>query len=64
MTTPFQLPTPVEVVTPELLEHRLAETTPTDIITRAELLKFAATLRWSYTTGFTALHNLTAALTR
>ena len=38
MTTPFHLPTPVEVVTPELLEHRLAETTPTDIITRAELM--------------------------
>ena len=38
MTTPFHLPTPVEVVTPELLEHRLSAVTPTDIVTRTELM--------------------------
>ena len=35
--TVFQHPTPIEVVTPELLEHRLASVTPTDVITRTEL---------------------------
>ena len=45
MTTPFQLPTPVEVVTPELLEHRLAAIQPTDIITRSEMMsQIASTL--------------------
>ena len=28
MTTPFQLPTPVEVVTPEMLEHRISQIPP------------------------------------
>ena len=36
-TSPFHLPTPVEVVTPELLEHRLAALTPTNVITASEL---------------------------
>ena len=65
MTTPFQLPTPVEVVTPELLEHRLAETPPTDIITRAELQQAIAAIPQHGPTqqDFTALtQTLTAAL--
>ena len=45
MTTPFHLPTPVEVVTPEYLEQRLAATQPTDIITRSEMMsQIASTL--------------------
>ena len=62
----FQHPTPVEVVTPELLEHRLAAITPSDIITRAELNAAIAAIPAH--TGpteqdFTALtHTLTAAL--
>ena len=56
---------PVEVVTPEYLEQRLAATTPTDIITRAELTQAIAAIPHNGPTqqDFTALtQTLTAAL--
>ena len=66
MTTPFHLPTPVEVVTPEYLESRLSATTPTDIITRTELMAQIAAIpphTGPTQQDFTALtQTLTAAL--
>lgn len=56
---------PVEVVTPEYLEQRLAATTPTDIITRTELQQAIAAIPHDGPTqqDFTALtQTLTAAL--
>lgn len=61
----FQHPTPVEVVTPELLEHRLAAVTPTDIITRSELHDALETIPHTGPTqqDFTALtQTMTAAI--
>ena len=60
------IPEPVQVVTPELLEHRLSSVTPTDIITRDELMaQIAAIPPYTGPTqqDFTALtQTLTAAL--
>lgn len=56
---------PVEVVTPEYLEQRLAAVTPTDIITRTELHDAIAAIPQTGPTqqDFTALtQTLTAAL--
>ena len=56
---------PVEVVTPEYLEQRLAATTPTDIITRTELHAAIAAIPHTGPTqqDFTALtQTLTAAV--
>ena len=56
---------PVEVVTPEYLEQRLAATQPTDIITRTELMAQIAAIPQTGPTqqDFTALtQTLTAAL--
>lgn len=62
----FTRPTPVEVVTPELLEHRLAAVTPSDIITRTELMAQIAAIpphTGPTQQDFTALtQTLTAAL--
>ena len=61
----FTRPTPVEVVTPELLEHRLAAVTPSDIITRTELMAQLAAMPQTGPTqqDFTALtQTLTAAV--
>lgn len=62
----FQLPQPVEVVTPQYLEGRLAAATPTDIITRDELMAQIAAIpphTGPTQQDFTALtQTLTAAL--
>jgi hypothetical protein len=62
----FQLPQPVEVVTPQYLEGRLAAVTPTDIITREELMAQIAAIpphTGPTQQDFTALtQTLTAAL--
>ena len=65
MTTPFHLPTPVEVVTPEFLEHRLAATTPYDIVSAHEMEARLAQIPVPEVTrnDFTALTNtITAAV--
>ena len=66
MNTPLgRTLTPVEVVTPEYLEHRLSAVTPSDIITRTELDDAIATIPHTGPTqqDFTTLtHTLTAAV--